>query len=108
MSEDSLKLLKESTSILTLLEQLSSAFSKTEDSEIAWEGYLINLKLAKLKIEQASSLLDSNSVKQSSKKLSPSIARRIRQAPRGEVKEVPVNYIDSLEEFDEDQMVFNR
>ena len=110
MSQSSLELLKESQSILSLLEQLSTALSGSEvkPSDVAWEGYLINIALAKQKIEKASSLIESSSIKVNSKKLSPSIAKRIRQAPNGIVKEVPLNYIDSLEDFDEDQMVFER
>lgn len=110
VSQSSLELLKESQSILSLLEQLSTALSGSEvkPSDVAWEGYLINIALAKQKIEKASSLIESSSIKVNSKKLSPSIAKRIRQAPNGIVKEVPLNYIDSLEDFDEDQMVFER
>ena len=107
---ESLKLLKESQSILELLEQLSTALSSSvmKSEEVAWEGYLINICLAKSKIEKACSLIELDSSVPVRKKLSPSIAKRIREAPKGSVKEIPINYIDSLEDLDEDQMVFDR
>ena len=109
MSE-SIKLLKESQSVLELLEQLSTALSSSvmKSEDVAWEGYLINICLAKAKIEKACSLIESNSSMPVRKRLSPSIAKRIREAPVGNVKEIPINYIDSLEDLDEDQMVFDR
>lgn len=113
-------LLREATNLIQMLEQLSKGLSKSDiqSAEIAWEGYILNLELIKSKVLEAASLLESEGNLVSSPKasirlnrdseLSPAIAKRIRRAPEGKFREVPLTYSDELEDFDEDRMVVDR
>lgn len=115
-----LNLLKDSTSLIQMLEQLSRGLSKSDIScaEVAWDGYIQNLELIKAKVIEAVSILEAEENLPSSanvsirlnreSELSPSLAKRIRRAPEGRVREVPLTNVESLEGLDEDRMVMDR